>query len=186
KNESSQNVDAGLKITGRRLFLGFYGFSYRIDNLVERYLIGTDLYTYGNVEQGRIKGLELEWEYFPVPRLSVFGNGFLYDGKSRVSAGPLNDIPPRRLILGSRVWFGRLHLEVNGYFQASQDNPGPSEIAIPGYSLLNLKAVYNVNRWFRLYFRINNLLDQEYLARPDPDSRPEPGRNFLFGLSFAY
>jgi len=186
KNESSQNIDAGLKITGRRLFLGFYAFSYRIDNLVERYLIGTDLYTYGNVEQGRIKGLELEWEYFPVSRLSVFGNGFLYDGKSRVSAGPLNDIPPQRLIIGSRVWFGRFNLEVNGYFQAKKENPGPSEIAIPGYSLINLKAAYNLNRWFRLYFRINNLLDKEYLARPDPDSRPDPGRNFLFGLSFAY
>lgn len=186
KNESSQNIDAGIKITGRRLYFGFYGFNYRIDNLVERYLIGTDLYTYGNVEQGRIRGLELEWECFPISRLSVFGNGFLYDGKSLATAGPLNDIPPRRLILGSRAWFGRFSLEINAYFQASQEKPGPSEIAIPGYSLLNLKAAYNLNRYFRLYFRVNNLLDKEYLARPDPNSRPEPGRNFLFGLSFAY
>ncbi len=186
KNESSLNFDAGLKITGRRLFLGFYGFSYSIDNLVERYLIGYQLYTYGNVDRGRIKGLELEWEYFPVSRLSFFGNGYLYDGKSRVSDGPLNDIPPARLIIGSRVWFNRFSFEVNSYLQAEKDQPGPAEIAIPGYGLLNLKATCNLNRWFRLYLRVNNLLDKEYLARPDPDSRVEPGRNFLFGLSFAY
>ncbi|NPV82681.1 MAG: TonB-dependent receptor [Candidatus Aminicenantes bacterium] len=186
KNESSQNFDAGLKITGRRLFVGLYGFSYSIDNLVERYLIDTDLYTYGNVDRGRIKGLELEWEFFPVSRLSFFGNGYLYEGQSRVSGNPLNDIPPARLIIGSRVWFSRFSLEVNGYLQAKQDEPGPAEIAIPGYGLLNLKTTYNLNRWFKLYFRVNNVLDKEYLARPDPDSRVEPGRNFLFGLSFAY
>jgi len=88
--------------------------------------------------------------------------------------------------VGGRVWFNRLSFEVNGYLQAEQDNPGPSEISIPGYGLLNLKATYNLNRWLRLYFRVNNLLDREYLARPDPDSRVEPGRNLLFGLSFSY
>ncbi len=186
KNESSQNIDAGLKITGRRFFLGFYAFSYSIDNLVERYLIGYQLYTYGNVEQGRIRGLELEWEYFPVAGLSFFGNCFLYNGQSRVSGSPLNDIPPERLIVGGRVWLNRLSFEVSSYLQAEHNNPGQAEIAIPGYGLLNLRATYNLNRWLRLYFRINNILNKEYLARPDPDSRVEPGRNLLFGLSFAY
>ncbi len=188
KDESSLNFDAGVKFTGRRLFVGLYGFSYSIDHLIERYLVDPDnqIYTYGNVDNGRIEGLELEWEYFPVSRLSIFGNGFLYQGQSRLSAVPLNDIPPQRLIVGARVWVNRFNLEVNGCLQEDKDNPGPSEIAIPGYGLMNLKASYNLNRWCKLNFRVNNLLNKEYLARPDPDARVEAGRNFLFGLAFAY
>lgn len=186
KNESSQNFDAGLKISGSRLFLGIYGFVYNIDNLIERYLIGSQLYTYGNVEQGKIKGVELEAEYFPWSRLSFFGNYFFYDGQSKVTSGPLNDIPSPRLFLGGRVWLSRLTLEISLLYQAKKDEPGPAEIAIPGYSLLNLRASYRLNRSVKINLRVNNLFDKWYLARPDPDSREEPGRNFLLGLNFSY
>ncbi len=188
KNESGWNFDGGLKLTGRRLFLGLYGFSYSLNNLIERYLIDSvnQIYTYGNVDRGRINGVELEWEFYPLARFSIFGNGFLYEGKSRLNDIPLNDIPPHRLIVGVRIWHNRWNLEVNSYLQAKKKNPGPSEIAIPGYALVNLKASYNLNRWFKLNFRVNNLLDKEYFARPDPDAGVEPGRNFLIGLAFAY
>jgi len=186
KNESSQNFDAGIKITNSRFFLGAYGFIYDIDNLVERYLIGEQLYTYGNVDKGRIKGLELEWEYFPVSRFSFFGNYYLYDGKSKTTDNPLNDIPAQRLILGGRLWLNQFSLEINGILQDEKDNPGPSEMAIPSYGLLNLKASYRINRSIKIYLQVRNLLDKYYLARPDPESREEPGRNFLMGLSFTY
>jgi len=186
KNESSQNFDAGIKITNSRFFLGAYGFIYDIDNLVERYLIGEQLYTYGNVDKGRIKGLELEWEYFPVSRFSLFGNYYLYDGKSKTTDNPLNDIPAQRLILGGRLWLNQFSLEINGILQDEKDNPGPSEMAIPSYGLLNLKASYRINRSIKIYLQVRNLLDKYYLARPDPESREEPGRNFLMGLSFTY
>ncbi len=186
KNESSQNFDAGVKISGSRMFLGIYGFVYNIDNLIERYLIGSQLYTYGNVEQGKIKGVELEAEYFPWSRLSFFGNYFLYDGQSKVTGGPLNDIPSPRLFIGGRAWLSRLTLEISLLYQAKKDEPGPAEIAIPDYSLVNLRASYRLNRALKINLRVNNLFNKWYLARPDPDSREEPGRNFLLGLSFSY
>ncbi len=186
KNESSQNLDAGVKVISRRLFVGLYGFAYNIDNLVERYKIGTQLYTYENVDRGQIRGMELELEYFPFTRFCLFGNFYLYEGKSRITEEPLNDIPPLRLILGSRVWFNRLSLEVNGLLQSEKENPGPAEIAIPGYGLLNFRATYNLNSSLKIHLRVNNLLNKLYLARPDPDSREEPGRNFQLGLSFSY
>jgi len=186
KNECSQNFDTGIKLTNSRIYLGLFGFIYRIDNLVERYKIGNQLYTYGNVEQGKIKGLELEWEYFPFSRFSVFGNYYLYDGQSQVSGNPLNDIPPQRLVIGGKVWFNRFNIEVNGLIQAKKGNPGPAEIAIPGYGVVNFKASYILNQSLRLYARINNLFNKFYLARPDPDSREEPRRNLVLGLSFSY
>lgn len=186
KNESSQNVDAGIKFATSRTYLGLYGFAYSIDNLVERYKIGDQLYTYGNVEQGKIKGLEFEWEYFPLTKFSVFGNYFIYDGESRISGDPLNDVPPPRLIVGGRIWLSSINLELNILIQAKKDNPGPAEINIPGYEIFNLKVTYILNQYLRFYARINNLFNKFYLARPDPDSREEPGRNLVLGLSFSY
>jgi len=186
KNESSQNIDAGIKFTAGRIYFGLYGFAYRIDNLVERYKIGDQLYTYDNVEQGKIKGLEFEWEYFPVKKFSVFGNYFVYDGQSRISGDPLNDVPPQRLIAGARIWLNRFNFELNSLIQAKKDRPGPAEISIPGYGIFNLKATYILNSYLRFYARINNLFNKFYLARPDPDSREEPGRNLVLGLSFSY
>jgi outer membrane receptor protein involved in Fe transport len=186
KNEDGFNFEAGFRFSQKRAFLGLYLFQYSIDNLIERYKIGDQLYTYENVENGRIKGLEAEWEWFLVKSLSIFGNYYLYQGRSRITGEPLNDIPPQRLIIGSRIWWNRLSLELTGLFQDKKDQPGPSEIAIPSYELFNLKISYQLNSYARFYLRINNLFDKLYLARPDPDSREEPGRNIVVGLNFSY
>gem|GEM_PF-6021462 len=57
-------------------------------------------------------------------------------------------------------------MEINGWLQAKKDNPGPSEIAIPGYGLLNLKVSYNLKKSLKIYARVNNLLNKYYVARP--------------------
>lgn len=186
KNEAGQNFEAGLKFTGKRVFFGFYAFRYSIDNLIERFLIGNQLYTYGNVEKGILKGLEAEWDWVPFRGFSIFGNYHLYDGQSKITGNPLNDIPPQRLVLGSRIWLDKFNLELNAVFQDKKDNPGPAEIAIPSYELFNLKITYELNRYMNCYLRLNNILNKFYLARPDPDSREEPGRNLIFGLNFYY
>ncbi|MBC7364016.1 MAG: TonB-dependent receptor [Candidatus Aminicenantes bacterium] len=77
-------------------------------------------------------------------------------------------------------------MELTGLLQDKKDQPGPSEIAIPSYELFNLKISYQINNYARFYLRINNLFDKFYLARPDPDSREEPGRNLIVGLNFSY
>ncbi len=186
KPESSLNFDTGLKFVGKRLFAGLYGFSYDIKDLIERYLLAEKLYTYENIDKGRIRGLELEWEVFPRSGWSIFGNVSLFKGKSLETEEPLNDIPPYRLFAGTRAWVGRFSVEVNGTLQQEKDNPGPAEISIPGAQTVNLKASYFLAPSLNFYFILSNLFDKCYLGRPDPEAMEEPGRSFVFGIAYHF
>lgn len=184
--ESSLNIDGGLKLIERRVFVGLYGFSYEIKDMIERYRVADRTYTYGNIEKGRIRGIELEWEYFPWPGFSLFGNMALLEGKSLKTAASLNDIPPQRLHLGARAWVGRLSLEVKAAWQNKKASPGPAEIPIPSARQFDFAASYLLGSSLRFHFAASNLSNESYLARPDPESVEEPGRNFVFGLSYAF
>jgi len=184
--ESSFNLDSGLKFIGRRLFIGLYGFSYQIKDMIERYLVAARTYTYENIEEGRIQGLELEWEYFPWTGFCLFGNLASLDGKSLKTGAPLNDIPPQRLHFGGRAWVGRISLELEGTWNTEKSDPGPAEIYIPSSWYVDFQVSYFSGRAFQFYFLVSNVFNELYLARPDPESVDEPGRNFLFGVSYSF
>lgn len=184
--ESSLNFDTGFKLIERRVFVGLYGFYYEIKDMIERYLVAERTYTYDNIEKGRIQGLELEGEYFPWSGFSLFGNVAVLDGKSLKTDAPLNDIPPQRLFLGGRGWINRLSLEVRGTWRAKKSDPGPAEIAIPASWVADFEASYLFRPGLQVYFIVSNIFNEFYLARPDPESVEEPGRNFLLGLSYAF
>jgi outer membrane receptor protein involved in Fe transport len=186
--ETSLNLDAGLKFIFKRWFFGIYSFYYEIDDLIERYLLNPAerIYTYGNIDQGKISGYEVELEYYPLQGWKIFGNFFSFTGKSKITEASLNDIPPVRLYAGTRLWIGRFSAEINATLQQGKKDPGPAEVEIPGYGLVNLKASYISRQNFRLYFILSNLLNKYYLARPDPDGIEEPGRSLILGLSYSF
>ncbi len=188
ESETSFNLDGGLKLIYKRFFAGIYAFYYKIDDLIERYRIDPveRIYTYGNVDRGVIRGYELEVEYYPVPGWKIFGNYFSFKGESKITELPLNDIPPSRIFLGTRVWLNRFSAEINATFQQKKENPGPAEVLIPEYQIVNLKASYFLTSDLRLYFVLSNLFNRVYLVRPDPDGVEEPGRNFVFGLHYSF
>ncbi len=184
--ETSFNIDGGLKFVGRRLFVGLYAFRYEIKDMIERYKITSTVYTYGNINRGRVEGLELELEAFPVSGWKLFGNLMSLRGKDPATGQPLNDVPPLRAVAGSRFWVGRFSAEATGIFQAKKDRPGPAEIAIDGYELINLKAAYAFGSAVNLYVRLGNLFDETFLARPDSEAMEEPGRSLSLGLAVAF
>jgi len=183
--ETSTNCDAGVKFLGRRLFAGFYAFSYGIRDMIERYRVDPTTYTYGNIEEGRVKGLEFELEYFLRPGWKVFGSMFTIRGRSLVTGTPLNDIPPLRVAAGTRVWRGRFWTQLEAAVLFAKDNPGPAEIAIPGCSIIDLRAGY-AWRAFDFFAVLANVLNQEYVSRPDSEAMIEPGRNLRLGLAYAF
>ncbi len=186
KPESSLNLDLGLKFICKRYFAGLYLFHYRIGDMVERYRSSERIYTYGNIEKGQIQGLEIEMEYFPIPGWKIFGNLFSFKGMSQLTKDPLNDIPPSRIFLGTRVWQGHFWGEINASLQKKKKNPGPAEISIPGYGIVNFLAGFFLSSTLKFYFSVSNLLDRTYVARPDPEAVEEPGRNFLIGLHYSF
>ena len=186
KPETSLNLDAGLKFIGKRYFVGLYSFYYEIDDMIERYMKAEKIYTYGNIDKGRIYGFELELEYYPLPGWKLFGNLYSFKGKSLEAENPLNDIPPLRLFAGSRVWVGRFSMEISGTFQDEKTNPGPAEISISRSEFFTLRASYSLNSSLNFYFVCSNLFNKSYLERPDPEAMEEPGRNFVFGISYSF
>ena len=184
--ETSLNADAGFRFYGRRFFAGLYGFAYAIDGMIERYTNSPGVYTYGNIDKGRLNGLELEVEYFPVPGWKVFGNMFAIRGRNAAAGGPLNDVPPVQLFAGTKAWVGRFSAEVDAMFRLRKDNPGPAEIAIPASTVVNARAAYRVSPSLSFYARLGNLFDATYIARPDAEAMEEPGRSLTLGAAFAF
>jgi len=186
KPETSLNLDAGLKLISRRFFIGLYSFDYEIEDMIERYKVSEKIYANGNIEKGEIKGIELEFEYYPLPGWKIFGNACSIKGKSQQTKMPLNDIPPARIFAGTRVWLGRFSAEVEASYQQKKDNPGPAEIAIADTEIVNCKLSYRLDSSLNFYFVLDNLFNKAYLARPDPESMEEPGRNFVLGFSYSF
>jgi outer membrane receptor protein involved in Fe transport len=186
KPETSLNADAGFRLYGRRFFAGLYGFAYAIDGMIERYTKSPGIYTYGNIDKGRLTGLELEFEYFPVPGWKVFGNMFAIRGRNAATAGPLNDVPPVQILAGTKAWVGRFSAEVDATFRFRKDDPGPAEIAVPASTVVNARAAYRISPSLSLYARLGNLLNATYIARPDAEAMEEPGRSLTVGAVFAF
>jgi len=184
--ENSFNLDLGLKIIKKRIFVGVYAFYYLIDDLIERFLLEESIYTYGNINRGEIKGIELELEYRPIPGWVIFGNFFSFQGKSLESEGHLNDIPPPRLYAGTKFWLGRFSIEANATIQQNKNTPGPAEIEISGYERVGLKASYFIDSSLQIYLVLDNVFNTTYTIRPDPEAVEEPGRNLLLGLNFSF
>jgi hemoglobin/transferrin/lactoferrin receptor protein len=183
--ESSINLDGGLKLLGRRFFLGLYAFRYRIDDMIERYQLDPTTYTYGNIEQGLLRGLELEAEAFVLPGWKVFGNLAAIRGRSLATDEPLNDVPPVRIYAGTRFWKGRFSAEANATFCLVKDDPGPAEIAVASSELVNLKATY-LWQGLNLFVSLGNVFNATYIARADSDAQIEPGRNLRVGFAYAF
>ncbi|MCP5105564.1 MAG: TonB-dependent receptor [bacterium] len=189
KPESSFNIDAGLKISAKNYFVGFYLFTYRVNNLIERYKNDNSIYNYDNIHQGRIYGGEIEVQYSPVKNVDVFGHYFYYRARSDVGDDSLNDIPAPRLFVGGKVYFDRTHrvwAEFNYLHSFKKSDPGPAEIANGAYNVLNLKGGYYLSSSLFLYFKVANLLNESYYANPDPDIPEAQGINFSTGIHFYF
>jgi outer membrane receptor protein involved in Fe transport len=183
--ETSLNGDLGLRFGTKRFFAGMYGFLYGIDGLIDRFLVAEKTYTYGNLEDVRIKGLEFEVEYFPISGWKLFGNVFAMKGESRVTGLPINDIPPFRAYLGTRVWVQKFSVEVTGVIQSKKDDPGPAEIAIPAYEYVQARINYDFGT-ASVFALVQNAFNEAFLGRPDPSGVIEPGRSFIFGARYAF
>jgi len=153
--------------------------------MIERYRPDPAIYTYGNIDRGRVDGWEFEADWFLRPGWNVFGCLSSVRGRSLASGDNLNDIPPVRLSGGTRLWLGLVSLGLNGSVQLEKDNPGPVEVPIPGAAIVDFRAVWTCRRW-DLYLSLANLFNARYLARPDAEAMPEPARSLRLGIARAF
>jgi hemoglobin/transferrin/lactoferrin receptor protein len=185
--ETTLQLDLAGRYSWSRAQLAVYFYQYRINDLIERYQTETDVFFFRNRGRARLRGVEIEAR-------SDLGGGYSIEVAAQAARGialdddaNLDDIAPESLSVLLRRQFGdRIYVQSRLALQASDDRPGPSEVAAPASTLLDLAGGWRLRRNLELRGTLRNLLDDDYYASPDPRFVPAPGRSASLTLAVSY
>lgn len=179
--ETSMQYDIAVRYLGAGYRVAFYGYQYDIDQYIERYA-GTrpDDFFFRNRGKAQLRGLELEAQAGLPEGFSLALAAQIERGETTDDEVALDDVPPESVILQLRKTFGKGYAQIRGAAFAANNNPGPTEIATPGYGILDLGGGFNVIRWLELQAYVRNVLDNKYPASPDPRRVLAPGISATF------
>ena len=176
KPERSVQLDLGMRYTASRIRLGFFGFQYNIKDLIERYQTAPDYFFFRNRGEARIRGLELEVQAQLGWLVSLESTATVTRGIALDDDAALDDMPPATLTLGlRRPVTSRGFVMLRGSFYDVDDRPGPTEVRMPGYTVVDAIAGATLAKWIDLSFNVRNMLDRTYPASTDPRAVPAPG-----------
>lgn len=176
--ETSLQLDLGTRYTFNQTQVGVFFYQYRIEDLIERYQTETDFFLFRNRGRARIRGFEVEVS-------SDLGNGYSVQLAANIARGTaldddahLDDISPDMFsVLGRKELARNIYGQARLAFYADDDRPGPSEIAAPGATLLDLSGGWRVAPQLEIRGTIRNTLNDEYYASSDPRWVLAPGRS---------
>ncbi|MEW5981195.1 MAG: TonB-dependent receptor [Acidobacteriota bacterium] len=174
--ERSRQFDVGMRYTASRIRAGLFYYQYRITDLIERYQTATDFFFFRNRGKARIQGVELEVQAVLGAKVTLEATGTVTRGRALDNEAALDDIPPPTFTLTVRRPIGtRTFAQVRGAFYAKDVRPGPTEIRMPGYTLIDAAGGVTVTRWFDVNLTVRNLLDRAYPVSPDSRAVQAPG-----------
>lgn len=176
--ETSVQGDLALRYVMSRFRVATFYYDYRIHDLIERYSTTPDFFFFRNRGTARIRGFEVEGQ-------ADLGAGVTLEIASQVAEGRalddhayLDDMSPANLSAVVRKQFGaRGFGQVRTAYFSDDDHVGPTERAVPGYTLLDVAAGIRVARPLELRVQARNLLAQQYYASQDVRTVLAPGRS---------
>ncbi len=176
--ETSIQGDLALRYVAPRFRLATFYYEYRLHDLIERYSTATDVFFFRNRGTARIRGFEVEGQ-------ADLGAGVWLELATQVAQGRalddrayLDDMSPINLSAVVRRQFGeRAFGQVRAAYFSDDDHFGPTERAVPGYTLLDAAAGVKLAKPLELRIQARNLLDQEYYASQDVRTVFAPGRS---------
>jgi hemoglobin/transferrin/lactoferrin receptor protein len=185
--ETSLQFDLATRYTVGRTQLGVYFYQYRITDLIERYQTEIDFFFFRNRGRARLRGFEVEAR-------SELGGGYSTEVAAQIARGRalddnahLDDISPANLSVVVRKDFtNRVYAQTRFAWSSEDDRPGPSEVAAPGATLLDVGAGWRLVRHLELRALVRNLLDDDYYASPDPRFVLAPGRSASVTAVFQF
>ncbi|MGH9370106.1 MAG: TonB-dependent receptor, partial [Vicinamibacterales bacterium] len=136
--ESSLQFDVAARYTVARTQFAAYVYHYRIDDLVERYSTATDFFFFRNRGRARLRGFEVEARTDLGSGFAVEVGGSVGRGAALEDAADLDDVAPDTMTVLVKKDFGsRAFAQVRSAMLADDDRPGPSEIAVPGATIID-------------------------------------------------
>ena len=143
--ETSRQADLALRWNGDGVRVALFGFLYRIDDLIERYKVGSN-YFFRNRGEAEIKGVELEGTLDLGASLLVQLALQRQRGEVREDGSAMDSMPSDGVVLTLRRdpaqswwWLAR----VAAY--ARDERPGPTEREVPGYTVVDGGLGYRVS-----------------------------------------
>lgn len=188
--ETSTQFDFALRYTATAFRVAAFYYHYDINDLIERYAapeLGPDNFLFRNRGTARLQGFELEGQ-------GSFPGGVTLDLAMQVAEGRaldddayLDDMSPTNFSVTLRKQFGdRAFGQVRTALYSDDENFGPTERAVPGYTILDAAAGYRIVRQLELRLNARNLLDAEYYASQDVRAILAPGRSLALTANVKF
>jgi len=187
KPEKGLNLDLGIRYLHENFFASVYGFSSTISDIIEKYGgEGDEEYLYRNLTEGRIMGLEGELYFALVKNMELFVNFHLMNGREKGTDYSLNYVPPSRLTFWGKYSHGAFWFEPKIMLVSAKTDPGPLEVKIDGYTLVDAIFGLKANRHFTFLAIAQNILNKTYYSSADEQGVWAQGRGFVFKATYAF
>lgn len=209
ESEESQTIEAGIRFNNNDFAIELNGFYSEFDNFIESTLVGMEdtfipglskqLFQYQNIDQTRIKGMEMSLRQNLNSNLDWALNLAWADGENQDTGQVLTSISPLQgNILLNYSWdnwqFSNAIRVVKGMTDVPQDSEGNDLLHSDGFAVWDMYATYHGDNW-QLNAGVENLFDKEYVryeniaglaADADTAQFSETGRVFNVRLSYQF
>jgi vitamin B12 transporter len=176
--ETSTQFDLAARYTAPRVRVAAFYYHYRINDLIERYSTETDFFFFRNRGRARIRGFEVEGQLSLPARFTIDVSGQIAEGRALDDNDYLDDMSPVIIAATLRKQFGeRAFAQLRIARYSDDDHFGPTERAVPGYTMVDAGAGYRVARPLELRIVARNLLNEEAFASQDVRTILAPGRS---------
>ena len=176
--ETSLQLDLGVRYVSARYRVATFYYHYRIDDLIERYQTTTDFFFFRNRGTARVRGFEVEAQATLPGAIAVDLAAQVAEGRALDDRAYLDDISPVNLTAVMRKQFGaRAFGQLRVAYFGDDDHFGPTERVVPGYTLLDAAAGYQVIKPLELRIQVRNLLNETHYASQDVRAVFAPGRS---------
>ena len=176
--EESVQTDVSVRYTASRFSVAGYVYRYAITRLIERFQTDPDVFFFRNRGRAELSGVELEAHASLPARLMLEVSAQTMTGEAVDDGAALDDLSPDALsLVVRRPLRDRGSLFVRVAARGRLDDPGPNEIAAPGYTLVDAGASWRFTDHVELRGQARNLFNQTYFASPVARFVFAPGRN---------
>jgi outer membrane receptor protein involved in Fe transport len=176
--ETSVQADFGVRYVSQRFRFATFYYEYRIHDLIERFQTATDFFFFRNRGTARVRGYEVEAQATLPAAFTIDFAAQVAEGRALDDNARLDDISPINVTAIARKQFGdRAFGQLRWSYFSDDDHFGPTERAVPGYTLVDAAAGYRLARPLELRIQARNLLNELYFASQDVRAVFAPGRS---------
>ena len=181
--ETTRQFDLAIRGVAGRAQMAFFGYHYRIRDLIERFEIAPDEFAFRNRGEQEIVGLEFEADFRISDRLSLRAFGGYARGEILDDGSDPDDVPPASIGIDVLHRYDAWWWQVRSRAFERDDHPGPTERVIPGYAVFDATIGVKLSRVLEVRLNLGKLADKDYLASADDRAPLAPGRSAALTLA---